>query len=106
MKKDMKFPPCNHYFCIDCCKKIIYWDAKEYHLSPEFYGCPECPNNCNNPKRGAQCYCDDYIEIQKEWSKDNPQFIKWVEDESSLIKEYYENTIYGNQKCPLCRKNI
>jgi hypothetical protein len=47
---EMKFPTnCNHWFWVDCCRNILFWDETRYHLSPEPYGCPHCPNKCKNP---------------------------------------------------------
>ena len=37
--REMKFPACNHYFCVECSKKILFWDETRYHLSPVPYGC-------------------------------------------------------------------
>ena len=105
---EMKFPTnCGHLFCVNCCKKILFWDESRYHLSPEPYGCPPCPNNCNNPVKGKQCYCEEYDEIQKIWENTNPkEYKKWNDDEHFSIhnSEEESGSIFSSKTCPMCRK--
>jgi len=106
--KQVKFPTnCGHYFCINCSKEILFWDESRYHLSPVPFGCPICPNGCINPIKGKQCYCEEYDKIQNKWKYNFPlQFKNWInaEDLSLEIDEHNIESVYGSQKCPLCRK--
>lgn len=96
-----------YWFCVNCCKKILFWDESRYHLSPEPYGCPPCPNNCNNPVKGKQCYCEEYDEIQKIWENTNPkEYKKWNDDEHFSIhnSEEESGSIFSSKTCSMCRK--
>lgn len=100
----MKFPACSHHFCVRCMRVIILFDEKRYHLSPVPYGCPKCPNDCQNPIKGKQCYCDEYDEIIEEWGENYPDdYERWKEDEDESIVEAGD-PVYGSKKCPVCRK--
>jgi hypothetical protein len=105
---EMKFPTdCGHWFCVNCCKKILFWDETRYHLSPEPYGCPSCPNGCINPIKGKQCYCEEYDEIQNNWENTHPEeFKKWKDDEHDSISNSSEESgsVFTSKKCPICRK--
>jgi len=46
--QQVKLPNCSHYTCIECFKQIYFFDETKYYLNPEKYGCPPCPNGCNN----------------------------------------------------------
>lgn len=73
-KKQVKFPAnCGHWSCCECSRDILFWDESRYHLSPEPYGCPPCPNGCVNPIRGKQCYCHEYFNDSDD---DNPGVIQ------------------------------
>lgn len=100
--REMKHPYCNagHYFCISCSRNILLWDEIKYHLSPVPYGCPPCPNKCNNPIKGRQCYCEEYNVIQSLWKINKPyQYEKWSDTESDSI----HNSGEMDRSCPLCR---
>jgi hypothetical protein len=77
-----------------------------YHLSPEPYGCPPCPNGCINPIKGKQCYCEEYDIIQDNWEiEDYDQWKKWNEAEHlSIERSENENSSFSKCICPLCRK--
>lgn len=112
--KQVKFPTnCGHWFCVYCSRNILFWDETRYHLSPEPYGCPPCPNGCLNPISGQQCYCYEYFGDEENpgviqiWSSENPeQFKKYNDDEQKSIELSETNTdsVFGSKKCPLCRK--
>lgn len=106
--KQLKFPAnCGHYFCISCSRNILFWDETRYHLSPIPYGCPPCPNGCVNPERGKQCYCEEYDEIKEEWELEQPDKYKEWDDAECLsieLSETISGSVFGSQKCPLCRK--
>lgn len=106
--KQVKFPTnCGHWFCIPCSRNILFWDETRYHLSPVPYGCESCPNGCVNPIKGKQCYCEEYNEILNEWEQTQPDdYKKWCDAESKSIElsEIVEGSVFGSQKCPLCRK--
>jgi hypothetical protein len=98
----IKFPPCSHYFCKSCTRNICLWDETRYHLSPVPYGCPPCPNECENPGRGKQCYCFEYDEIQDAWNREYPEdFKRWNDDENFSMA--LTDTHFSNRTCPICR---
>jgi hypothetical protein len=109
-KKHVKFPAgCSHSFCVSCSKQIITVDESRYHLSKNPFGCPPCPNGCNNPVRGRQCNCEEYDTVVDKWEKDNPsQFEMWndEEDESILMGEIEPGSVFGSNTCPLCRRDV
>ena len=103
----IKFPTnCGHYFCVKCCENLLFWDETRYHLSPEPYGCPPCPNGCINPIKGKQCYCEEYSEIQDIWEIEKPnQWKEWNEAENLSIEQSEDgNSSFSKGICPLCRK--
>ena len=115
----VKFPACTHYFCKNCTRDIIYWDETRYHLSPVPYGCPPCPNGCDNPIRGRQCCCIEYwnseeeegeLGIIQQWEQECPEQYKEYNDAELLsIENSIENTsgsAWASGKCPLCRASI
>jgi hypothetical protein len=106
--REMKFPTnCDHWFCINCSKDILFWNETRYHLSPEPYGCLPCPNGCINPLKGKQCYCEEYNIIQDNWELNEPeQYIRWNNDEHESIElsEETSGSVYCSKTCPLCRK--
>ena len=112
----VKFPSCDHYFCKKCTQEIIYWDETKYHLSPVPYGCPPCPNGCENPIRGKQCYCIEYwndeegeLGVIQQWEQENTeQATEYNEAEGISIEDSMTSTedAYASGKCPLCRSTI
>lgn len=106
--KQLKFPAnCGHWFCTPCSRNILFWDETRYHLSPVPYGCPPCPNDCINPLKGKQCYCENYDEILERWEQENPRHYKKYNDAENLSVELSETvagSVFGSRKCPLCRK--
>jgi len=105
-ERKLVFPTnCGHSFCKNCSRNLLFWDETRYHLSPVSYGCPPCPNGCENPKTGRQCYCEDYDSIQNEWERSNPEkFKKWNDDQNKSIDNSLYDINYGQGVCPLCRK--
>ena len=106
----LKFPKCNHWFCLKCSKYILYWNETVYHISPVLYGCNPCPNNCNNNMKGKQCYCLEWITNENlgliDWKFKYPRRYKqWCKDEDTSIYEGYLNksNALGSRKCPICR---
>ena len=106
--KQLKFPTnCGHWFCTSCSKNILFWDETRYHLSPVPFGCPPCPNDCINPIKGKQCYCEDYDEILDDWKEEYPDTYKEYNDAENLSIELSETTagsVFNSKKCPLCRE--
>ncbi len=103
--QQVKLPDCSHYTCIECFKQIYFFDETKYYLNPEKYGCPSCPNDCNNPDRGTQCYCEEYDSIKDTWAKDFPeQYENWNNDEDNSINNI--TNLHGHGKCPFCRSEI
>jgi hypothetical protein len=83
--------PCGHSFCISCSRNL---------LNPVDFGAPHCPNGCENPSRGKQCYCDEYDPILENWENEFPdQYERWNTAEDLSI----HNSGDGTCICPLCR---
>ena len=90
--KQLKFPTeCGHWVCVDCFRDSLFWDERRYHLNPTSFGGPSCPNNCNNPVKGAQCYCDEYYgdnSVIENWGIEDPiNYELWQEAESESIDQ-------------------
>ena len=106
--KKVKFPAnCGHWFCVSCSRNILFWDETRYHLSPVPFGCPPCPNECINPIKGKQCYCEDYDEILDHWKEEYPDKYEEYNDAENLSIELSETTagsLFNSKKCPLCRE--
>jgi hypothetical protein len=105
-ERKLMFPTkCGHSFCINCSRNILFWDETRYHLSRVPYGCPPCPNGCENPEKGKQCYCEEYDSIQEHWEQHNPDdFNIWNNAEKESINDSSNDVTYGKCTCPLCRK--
>ena len=104
--RKLMFPTnCGHSFCICCSRKILFFDESRYHLSQVPYGCPPCPNGCENPEKGKQCNCEEYDSIQEAWEQSNPnEFHRWNDEQEKSINTSSDESIYGKGICPLCRK--
>lgn len=92
---------CGHSFCVDC---SIYF-YQDLHLSPVYYGCPSCPNGCNNPKRGNQCDCDEYDAVKDNWLKTDPlQYHLWISKDTlyRYKNKYKDHTDFTAFRCPVC----
>ena len=103
----MKFPikGCSHWFCVECSRNLIFWDESRTDIDARPYGCPPCPNGCDNPTVGRQCYCEEYDSVRASWGTRAPdQYRQWEEAES--YSYYHTETGFGTGKCPLCRKYI
>ncbi len=115
--REMKFPTCSHWFCVSCCRNLLSGDETKYHLSQVPFGCPPCPNGCENPERGTQCYCRIYydgelgideigpLSVVQAWEKDHPEsFKRWNQAEiESIDRGNINGEVWGSRKCPLCR---
>ena len=104
--RKLMFPTkCGHSFCISCSRNILFWDETRYHLSPVPYGCPPCPNGCENPEMGKQCYCEEYDAIEDIWKQNHPeQYDRWNNEQNTSIDNSGNDVTYGKATCPLCRK--
>ena len=103
----MEFPTkCGHRLCVECARDIIFWDETRYHLDPTSFGAPACPNGCQNPIRGRQCYCEEYDEVINKWERDKPLAWKaWNDAEhASIDNSPDDDEAYASGKCPLCRQ--
>lgn len=104
----MKFPAnCGHWLCLDCCRKILFWDETRYHLSQVQFGAPPCPKGCLNPIRGRQCSCLEYDAVLEKWRADYPDQFEEHLDAESLSTDLGETdpgSVFNSQKCPLCRE--
>ena len=107
-EQQVKFPTnCDHWFCVSCSRNILFWDETRYHLSPVLFGCPPCPNECINPEKGKQCYCEEYDKIRDAWEQEYPlEYTKYndAEDLSINLSETIPGSIFSSKKCPLCNK--
>lgn len=107
ISKQVLFPTgCGHMFCISCTKDLLYFDETRYHKSPVTYGCPPCPNGCQNPEIGKQCYCLEYDTVIDTWEQNDKQkWSRWDRDQERSIEDGMEQiqSSYGRKKCPLCR---
>jgi hypothetical protein len=105
----MKFPAegCTHWYCLSCCRDLIFWQEQRYHLDPRPFGCPPCPNGCNNPRVGKQCYCEEYDAVQEQWELDFPeQFRRWNRKEDESIFADHPEEVYGKRTCPQCKRKV
>jgi hypothetical protein len=105
-ERKLMFPTnCGHSFCITCSRNILFWDEARYTLSPVPYGCPPCPNGCENPEKGKQCDCEEYDSVQEVWGQSNPTMInKWNDDQNRSLENSSNDITYSKRTCPLCRK--
>ncbi|KAK3255133.1 hypothetical protein CYMTET_35606 [Cymbomonas tetramitiformis] len=117
----MRFPvkDCQHWFCIGCTRMLVYGDECRYHLDPRMFGCPPCPNECENPVRGIQCGCDDYDTVIEAWRKQEPLgmlcdyegpcnqgYIEWNEAETHSINAGGPaGSVIGKGECPVCKRS-
>ena len=108
--RQLKFPngECVHSFCLACSRDIIFWKEERYHLNPCNYGCPPCPNGCENPDRGRQCGCDEYDAVQHAWELAQPEsFEQYNRDEMiSIDAGEPPGSAFASQTCPLCRRHL
>jgi hypothetical protein len=102
--------PCGHSFCVGCSRDILFFKESRFHLRQADFGAPACPNGCENPVRGTQCYCDEYEPILEHWKQEFPEaYYRWNEAEEQSIANigaYHEPNVFGSQKCPLCRSKF
>ena len=100
-----KFPKCLHWCCVSCMRNIMLWDETRYHLDPCKFGCPPCPNGCANPRRGTQCYCDEYEEIQDLWKAEKPlEYEHYLNEENNSIASGEDNgSAFYSKRCPICK---
>ena len=90
-KKGISQPNCNHFLCIDCCKRCYFGDE---NINEPIFPYPDIENE----------YYED--EFNLKWEKEYPlielynkEYEKWQNDQD----EKYDNEEYL-RKCPLCRK--
>jgi len=102
----MKFPTdCNHYFCIYCCRTLLYYQDDIYNICPIKYGCPPCKHYVKDSVKSCinRPCCDDDENILINWEEnDYESFMDWNYNEFNYINE--ENEYFVTKKCPLCRK--
>lgn len=87
-------------------RDILFWDETRYHINPVPFGCPLCPNHCENPSRGKQCYCEEYHNVtQEQWEKEHlKDYEKWRDAEEASI---WEGDPYsGSRRCPICKSKV
>jgi len=73
-----------------------------FNVSPVPYGCPPCPNHCNNPEKGRQCQCVIYDNVIEAWWNQNIE-----QGEKFTFECYLDGKTRNRQKinCPLCSDN-
>lgn len=107
----MLFPAagCNHWMCVECCRKIIHLDERWWCIDPCIFGCPPCPEGCANPEKGKQCSCLSYESVKRKWRDENPsQYQEWFDQETiSINTGFYESgSFYCTNTCPFCKRVI
>ena len=112
----VKFPHCTHYFCKECTWLVLHGHGElDYHLSPVPYGCPPCPNGCENPIRGVQCFCLEYFNddedegppgVVQQWEEANPEAAAEFNTNESASRYVWDHPEYCSGKCPVCRSSI
>lgn len=110
---------CVHWFCISCARTLMYCDETRHHLDPRAFGCPPCPNGCDNPPCGKQCYCEEYEAVIEEWEHREPKQPFWGEPDDMRHVQYClwnamelesieagepEGSSRGKCVCPLCKR--
>jgi hypothetical protein len=103
----IEFPAeCGHGFCAGCTKKLMTIVSKrDGEMSPVPYGCPVCPNGCQNPTIGVQCRCRENLVNIAIWMHANPD----VSDVWSAMNELSQRQVIecvSLQSCPMCRKQF
>ena len=98
----IKFPPCTHYFCAACSRRLIFRDETRHEVSRVRYGCPPCPNGCQNPELGPQCRCEEYDDVIKIWERDYPDNFAMYSAEERYQFDHFQDETIG--RCPICRK--
>ena len=102
----MKFPTnCGHYFCLYCCRNLLYYQEDIYDICPVSYGCPPCKhfNTVNNKSCRNRPCCDEDQNVLDTWEeKDYDNFIRWNFDELNYRNEDKDYLV--TKKCPLCIK--
>lgn len=104
MKQD-----CTHWLCVDCSRKIIWYDESWWGIDPCKYGCPPCPNGCKNPPRGKQCLCDEYDPVKEKWYACHPwSYKRWCDAEDRSVEHGLSNegAFYCSRTCPMCRRKM
>jgi hypothetical protein len=102
--REMVFPACEHAFCTGCSRKIIWGSQGLFDLDPVCYGCPPCPNGCDNPFRGKQCTCEEHEEPFEEWETSKPEeYILWEMMNEASVRAGEAGGVYGCKTCPVCR---
>lgn len=105
--QQVKFPRagCTHWFCVACTRLLVYGDEGRYYLDPRAFGCPPCPNGCDNPIRGKQCFCEDYDSVKDEWElQKKSEYDEWLRAEDELCYAEEPGSAFGKGECPLCRR--
>lgn len=98
--REMKFPTnCGHWFCVECCRLLLFFDEERFHIDPVPYGCSPC---VHTPSCKSRPCCEEDDEIIAEWERTKAlEFDKWVADENKAEDSMV--AAYGSKKCPLCR---
>ena len=103
--KEMKFPACDHFFCVGCTRNLIQHDQQNYQINPALFGGPECPNGCENPPRmGRVCACEARWTLVDEWQEADPRnYKRWNDLEGHMMAHGDPLSSFGSRTCPLCR---
>jgi hypothetical protein len=107
----VKLPQCTHRLCFQCFRDIMFWDEQRSHLSPVPFGCPPCPNACENPDKGRQCDCEEYFgdfsdsedeSVVGEWRRAYPLQYEAYNDAENVSIDTPTDDSFGKAVCPLC----
>lgn len=108
----VQFPAgCAHWFCCECSRRYFYGDNNMATLDPCAFGCPPCPNGCQNPTRGPQCNCPEYWNgltgVGDVWASTRPdEFAAYKNEELESIQRAMEHHNDAPKSCPLCRADL
>jgi len=107
--REVKFPAheCTHWFCPACTSALLYREEWRFHLSPVPFGCPPCPAGCEKPLQGMQEACYQCSALYENWIKEDPEAYNFYQAlERAEIDRGFEQSQFGSQKCPLCKKKV
>jgi hypothetical protein len=102
----MKFPTnCEHAFCIQCCRNLLYHQEDINDICPVSYGCKPCKHYIEGSVKSCKnrpCCDEDQLVLDEFEEKDYDKFIEWNYNEFNLINT--EKDYLVTKKCPMCRK--
>lgn len=105
--RELHFPTkCGHWFCISCCREILFWDETRYHIDPVEFGCPPCFHQNDTTPSCKSRPCEESDDsIVESWKSSQPQeWSTWNTIENQSVDRGMYDTSIASGKCPMCRK--